>query len=365
MIDAKRLGQVTETLKERGFTHLVLSPGASFTYMTGLAMHTSERLTLFGCDAKGRAVLLVPRLELQQALEVGSHDVYSYVDEEGPDTAIRSFLNDLGVKDTSLVAVEETHLRMFEQDALQRGSNVQLKPGADVLMSLRLYKSEAELAHIVRAAGITDAALGATLPLLKVGMSELEVAAELEYQLKKLGSEALPFGTIVGAGARGALPHSVPGNTRIESGDLVVLDFGAVVQGYAADTTRTIAFGDPGEKARSVYETVRRAQATAVAAVRPGRTAGDIDDAARSTIEVAGYREWFTHRTGHGLGLEVHEYPSIMSHSLVPLKPGMVFTVEPGIYLPGEFGVRIEDDVLVTEDGARVLTQFERSLIVL
>lgn len=358
----QRLGQV---LADAGHSHLVLAPGASFTYFTALSFHASERLTLFGCDAKGRTALLVPQLEVDAAQEAGVDAIFSYADEQGPASALAAFVKALQVTFDSHLAVEETHLRLFEADALRQSGVPTLHPGAAAVMAMRLYKSAQEIAIMQRAAQVTDTALAATLPLLQRGMTELEIAAELEYQLKKHGSESLPFGTIVGAGARGALPHSVPGGTQVKEGDLVVLDFGAVVQGYVADTTRTVAFGDPGERARAVYETVRRAQAAAVAAVTPGKTAGDIDHAARAVIADAGYGDYFTHRTGHGLGLETHEYPSIMANSALKLVPGMVFTIEPGIYLPGEFGVRIEDDVVVTEQGVLVLTQMKRELITL
>lgn len=364
-MNENRVKQLLEVLGAADSTHLVLAPGASFTYMTALSLHSSERLTLFGCSVQGQSALVVPQLELELAVQAGVGQVFSYADEDGPDRAVQAFVQALAMDVSSRVAVEETHLRLFEAAALRRMGIVELLPGAQTMMALRLYKSDAEIAIMARAAAVTDEALTATLPLLKVDMTELEIAAELEYQLKKRGSQSLPFGTIVGAGERGALPHSVPGLTKVAQGDLVVLDFGAVVDGYVADTTRTIAFGDPGAEARNVYETVRLAQAAAVRSVRPGLTVSDVDRAARAIIEEAGFGPYFTHRTGHGLGLETHEYPSIMAGSSVQLQPGMTFTIEPGIYLSGKLGVRIEDDVVVTADGVRVLTQFSRELVVL
>ncbi|MCY0876066.1 MAG: aminopeptidase P family protein [Firmicutes bacterium] len=360
-----RRQRLCHAMADAGHSHLFLAPGASFTYFTSLSLHASERLTLFGCDASGRTALVLPQLELDSARDAAVDAVFSYADEEGPARAMASLAVALGLTPESTPAVEETHLRLFEAQALRECGASTLREGAGAVMALRLYKSAQEIAVMQRAARVTDAALEATLPLLRVGMTELEIAAELEYQLKKQGSQSLPFGTIAGAGARGALPHSVPGETKVQIGDLLVLDFGAIVEGYVADTTRTVAFGDPGAQARTVYETVQRAQAAAVEAVKPGKTAGDIDRVARSVISDAGYGPYFTHRTGHGLGLETHEYPSIMAGSTLPLIPGMVFTIEPGIYLPGQFGVRIEDDVVVTDDSVLVLTQMRRDLIIL
>ena len=169
---------------------------------------------------------------------------------------------------------------------------------------------------------------------------------------------------LVGSGYRGALPHGGPTDKVIVQGELVVIDYGAMVGGYNADSTRTIAFGEPSLEDRKVYETVRQANKAGISAVLPGNTAQDVDRAARSCISLAGYGQYFTHRTGHGLGLAVHEFPSIMEGNDLVLRPGMVFTVEPGIYIPSRVGVRIEDDVVVTEDGFSLLTHFSKELII-
>ncbi|MCY0869972.1 MAG: M24 family metallopeptidase, partial [Firmicutes bacterium] len=261
------------------------------------------------------------------------------------------------------VGVEPLTFRWFEAQALLAHGYAFVSI-EHVARDLRLIKDADEIRCIERAAAIVDDGLRAAIPLLRAGMTELEVAAELEYQMKRLGSVGTPFGTLVGSGPRGALPHCAPTERVIEAGELVVLDYGASVEGYAADTTRTLAWGEPPAPARQVYELVRQAQAAAVAACAPGKTAHEIDRAAREVITAAGHGQHFTHRTGHGLGLDVHEFPSIVAGNDLALVPGMVFTVEPGVYIPQQLGVRIEDDVVIEANGARALTGFTRELVV-
>ncbi len=351
-------------LENNGYTHMIMAPGASFTYLTGMGAHQSERLTLFGISVDGRAALLLPKLEVNGVPQTLQARLFSYADETGSDDALREFTNELALTAMSSVGIEADHLRLFEANALRNAGIEQLIPADAMPMGLRLIKDSRELALLQTAATIVDAALTSTLPLVKIGMTEFEVAAELEYQMRKFGSEGTPFGTIVGSGPRGALPHGGPTSKQIEQGELVVLDYGAICAGYAADTTRTIAFGEPSNEARKVYNIVKQAQETAVSGVVAGITAEQVDALARDVISVAGYGEYFTHRTGHGLGLDVHEYPSIMKGNSLVLTPGMVFTIEPGVYLSGQFGVRIEDDVVITEGGCHVLTRFTKDLVI-
>ncbi len=360
----ERLARLPSSLQQRGLTHMVFAPGASFRYLTGLGAHQSERLTLLGLGQDGRVALLLPRLEASAAAGVKYGTICAYEDAAGPQAAVQEFARALGIRENSRVGVEKGQMRLFEADHLRELGCV-LLPGDDVVMSLRVRKDQDEIRLIRAAAKIVDDALASTIPLLRVGMSELEVAAELEYQMRRLGSAGVPFGTIVGSGPRGALPHGGPTDRKIQQGELVVLDYGARQFGYAADTTRTVAFGEPAADAKRVYGVVKKAQAAAAAAVGPGMAVADIDRIARDMIAEAGLGEYFTHRTGHGLGLDVHEHPSIVQGSDVTLLPGMVFTIEPGVYLPERFGVRIEDDILVTESGAEILTQFTRELIVI
>lgn len=361
-IHMERIRKLIETMPEFSLTHYVVGPGPNLRYLTGLSVPAMERLTLFGASESGRAAIVGPALE-EEALSAAGVPVYLYSDAQGPELALRRFAEELGLRAGAVVGVDGLALRLFEARRLM-ALGCRLEAADHVPMRLRLCKDADEIEAIAQAAAIVDRALDELMPALRVGMSELEIAAELEYRLRKFGSDGAPFATIVASGPRSALPHAAPSARRVAVGELVVFDFGATVDGYAADTTRTLAFGEPPERAVRVYEIVRAAQAAALAACGPGVPLCDIDRAARQVIEEAGYGDRFTHRTGHGLGVDVHESPSVVAGETLPAIPGMVFTVEPGIYLPDEFGVRIEDDVTITAGGVRVLTAFPKQLIV-
>jgi len=236
---------------------------------------------------------------------------------------------------------------------------------SNLLQNLRACKSPAEIEKIAQAQRIAEAAYEHILGKITPGVTERELALALDYFMLRRGAEALSFDTIVLAGENGSKPHGVPGGRKLRRGDLITFDFGAVVDGYHSDMTRTVALGEPDEKAREVYETVLRAQLAALESIKPGLPCKAVDAAARDVIKEAGYGEHFRHATGHSLGLEIHEWPRISAQVSDALKPGMVITVEPGIYLPGVCGVRIEDMVAVTETGCENLTQAGKELLVL
>lgn len=359
----ERVRKLIGILPEYSLSHYVVGPGPNLRYLTGLGVPGLERLMLFGTSDSGRAAIVGPALE-EEALAAVGVPVYLYSDAVGPEHAVRRFAEELGIGPGAVVGVDGLALRLFEARALE-ALGCRLEIADHVPMQLRLRKDAKEIAAIGQAAGIVDRALDELVPLLRVGMSELDVAAELDYRLRRLGSGEVPFSTIVASGPRSALPHAEPTDRKVAAGEFVVLDFGATVDGYAADTTRTLAFGEPPGRAVSVYGIVQAAQAAALAVCAPGVPLGEIDRTARSLIEEAGYGDCFTHRTGHGLGVDVHEPPNVVAGELLRAEPGMVFTVEPGIYLPGEFGVRIEDDVTITAQGCQVLTAFPKQLIVI
>ncbi|APT75219.1 hypothetical protein LN42_01530 [Marinitoga sp. 1137] len=238
-------------------------------------------------------------------------------------------------------------------------------PAEELLLELRRTKSMEEVEYIKKAVEIAEKALQETLDTFKLGMTEKEFAAKLEYNMKIFGSDTYAFETIVASGPRGALPHGIASDKTINKGELVVIDFGAYANGYNSDITRTIAIGEISEKHREIYEIVLKAQKAAVAGVKPGLAYSEIDKIARDIISEAGYGEYFSHGLGHGVGLEVHESPRVSKLSTETSQPGDIITIEPGIYIPGEVGIRIEDDVLVTEDGYELLTTFDKNLIII
>ena len=229
---------------------------------------------------------------------------------------------------------------------------------------LRMIKSEEEVANIRKAASIADEAFAKLLPTIRSGLTEREIALELEFLMRKAGASAMSFDPIIASGPRSALPHARPGERILSVGDFVVFDFGCVVNGYCSDMTRTLVIGEPEEKHLLIYDLVLEAQERSLAAVGPGKTGVEIDAIARNIISDAGYGEYFGHGLGHSLGLEVHESPRLSKLDQTVLQPGMIVTVEPGVYLPDFGGVRIEDLVLVTEDGHEVLSSTFKELYV-
>jgi Xaa-Pro dipeptidase len=238
--------------------------------------------------------------------------------------------------------------------------------GESALNALRMQKDEKEVQAMRQAVRIAQQALQATLPMIKPGVSERQIAAALQINLLRGGSDPeLPFAPIVSGGPHSADPHASPSDRPLQVGDLLVIDWGATYQGYISDLTRTFAIGAIEPEFQRIYELVRLANEAGRAAGRPGITAGGVDHAAREVIEKGGYGEYFFHRVGHGIGMEAHEPPYMFAENLLPLAPGMAYTVEPGIYLPGRGGVRIEDNVVVTETGTETLSDLPRELTTL
>jgi len=235
--------------------------------------------------------------------------------------------------------------------------------GEPLVESLRLMKDADELAIMRKAALLGCKLFDHILEFLHLGLREIDVAAELEHQARVLGAEGMSFETIVASGPRSALPHGRATTARLPRRGFLTLDFGVILKGYCSDMTRTVHFGTPKPKERSAYEAVLEAQQAAVAAVGSGVTCGDVDEAARSVLRTAGLAEAFSHSTGHGVGLEIHEPPRVGTGQTTVLRPGMVVTIEPGIYLQGEFGIRIEDMVAVTRAGGEVMTPAPKALI--
>lgn len=244
--------------------------------------------------------------------------------------------------------------------------NVEAKSELDSLINnLRSVKNEKEVECIKKAQKIAEDAFSHILKFIKVGVTEKQIALELDFYMLSHGAEAISFETIAVSGKNTSMPHGVPGDKRIENGDFVTMDFGAVYNGYHSDMTRTVAVGAPSEKQKEVYNVVLKAQKEALSVLKSGLSGFDADKAARDVIENAGYKEFFGHGTGHGVGVEIHEAPNLSPYSEATLCEGNVVTVEPGIYVPGEFGVRIEDMALITKDGFINLTNCEKELIIL
>jgi Xaa-Pro aminopeptidase len=268
----------------------------------------------------------------------------------------------LGIK---RLGFEEDYLTFSSFKAYEKEVEAELVPVSGVVEKLRLIKTDAEIKILKEAADIADAAFKYILDFIRPGKTELEVSNELEFFMRRAGAASSSFDTIVASGYRGALPHGVASDKVIESGDFITLDFGAYYKGYVSDITRTIAVGEPDAKLKEIYEIVLEAQLKGIDGFKPGMTGLEADALTRDYITEKGYGEYFGHSTGHGIGLEVHEGPALSVKSSFILEPGMVVTCEPGIYIPGLGGIRIEDDTLITKDGNETLTHSTKDLIIL
>ncbi len=359
----KRIDLLHERLANMRLGALALIPSPSLYYFTGLSFHLMERPVIALLSGDGELRMIVPELEQEKAESSPvSFKLFSYGEAEGAAVeALNQAVAGLRL-DGGQIGIEPLSMRFHELELLQTAIPRATFTSIDGAISTsRIIKDETELAAMQRAAEIAEAALEATLPLIKVGMTELELASELAMQLLRAGSEpAAKFSPIVASGPSSALPHAVPSARPLTDGDSLILDWGAVHQGYVSDITRTFFVKQASDEFSRIHDIVQKANAAGRAAVRPGAECGDVDRAARDEIEEAGYGEYFIHRTGHGLGLEVHEPPFIREGEETVLEVGMTFTVEPGIYLSGRGGVRVEDDVVVTEEGGVSLTTISR-----
>lgn len=354
----KRLANLRAEMVSQGVeAYLITNPYnrryiTGFTGSTGVAIVTQDE-AIFITDFRyvEQVKIQCPHFRLEvQTTSVIWHTVHEVIKKLG--------IQKLGF--------EDAHMTFAQYQALSQGnSTIEYIPAPKLVEELRMVKNDDELAIIRHAASIADGAFEQIIQYVQPGMKESDVQLRLKVLMIEMGATAPSFDIIVASGVRSALPHGVASDKVIEQGDLVTLDFGAVYQGYVSDLTRTFMMGKPNEKQKEIYDIVLEAEKNAVAALRPGMTGIEADAVARNLITERGYGEFFGHGTGHGIGLEVHEEPRLSQMSRFVLQPGNIVTVEPGIYIPDFGGVRIEDDVLITESGYEVLTHSTKELIIL
>jgi Xaa-Pro dipeptidase len=344
---------------------VALNPGPTLMYLTGVPFHLMERPVVLLVAPGADPVLVLPELELPK-VGLFPYKVQTFAYGENPaewSDAFRKAAQSLKL-DGKKVGVEPRQMRLLEFSHVKAGAPEADYPDAsEILAGLRIKKDKAEVDAMRRAVKIAQDALQATIPSIKIGMTERELASELVMQLLKHGSDSeMPFAPIVSAGPNSANPHASPGDRKLQAGDLLVVDWGAAYKGYISDLTRTFAVGEVDEEYRKIHKIVQEANAAGRAAGKPGAPCSAVDKAARDVIEKAGYGKYFTHRTGHGIGMEGHEDPYMRGDNMQLLESGMAFTVEPGIYLTDRNGVRIEDNVVITENGADVLSDMPREI---
>jgi Xaa-Pro dipeptidase len=360
-----RLQKLTASLQQAGLQAVSLNPGPTLTYLTGVHFHLMERPVVLLVAPDKDPALVFPELEGQKLTQIPyAVQAFPYgEDPSGWDGVFKQAVQALGL-DGKRIGVEPRQMRLLEFRFIQSGAPKSEFPDASqVLAGLRLKKESGEIAAMRQAVLIAQNALEDSLPKIKIGMTEKELAAELVIHLLQYGSDPeLPFSPIVSGGPNSANPHASPTDRKLQAGDLLVIDWGARVDGYISDLTRTFAVGQVETEFKQIHTIVQEANAAGRAAGGPGVPCAEVDKAARQVIEAAGYGEFFTHRTGHGIGLDSHEEPYMRADNAQVLESGMAYTVEPGIYLAGRNGVRIEDDMVVTEDGAVSLSDMPREI---
>jgi D-alanyl-D-alanine dipeptidase len=352
-----RMERARAMMEERGVDALLLSVGADLPYFTGYRAMPLERLTMLVLPAAGPATLVVPALEAPRVVPCPEAFHLEPWDEgEDPLAQVARHCGPGG-----RFGVGDGTWAVFLLALQERLPGASFVPASTITGDLRTRKEAGEVDLLRRAGAAVDRVVARLDGFRFAGKTERQLSAEVAAMVVEEGHEAATF-SIVGSGPNGASPHHEAGERVIRPGDAVVLDFGGRLHGYHSDITRTFFVGDPSSRFQEVYAVVRAAQEAGVAAARPGVPAEEVDRAARRVITEAGFGPFFMHRTGHGIGLEEHEAPYMVEGNADPLEPGMAFSVEPGVYLPGEFGVRIEDCVVMTDEGADRLNRAPRDL---
>ncbi|HLK31920.1 MAG TPA: Xaa-Pro peptidase family protein [Terriglobales bacterium] len=340
-----------------------------------LITHLPNVRYLCGFSGSSAVLLLAPagwmfftdgRYSEQARAEVVGARVF--VARKSPLAAAAEWLLDrLARRGRAVAGIESEYLTVSSRNLLSRllAGRVRLLNTSGVVERLRMVKDEDEITHMRAAARLGMSLFNVALPLARPGTPETSIAAEMEYAARRQGAEGMSFATIVAAGSRSALPHAHASENPVPRRGFVLFDFGVILAGYCSDMTRTVCVGRPTAEARRTYQAVLEAQQAAISAVRPDVAVGEVDRAAREVLRRAGLARYFTHSTGHGVGLEIHELPRVASGQKERLRPGMVITIEPGVYLVKRGGVRIEDMVVVTDSGCQVLTSTRKELIVL
>jgi Xaa-Pro dipeptidase len=362
-----RLTKLTNWLQEHDIDMCFIQSKENVFYLTNFFTDPHERLMGLVLFKNSEPFFVCPQMEAGQAKEAGwSYDIVGYGDHENPWDLIKGALDKRQIRHIQKLAIEKGVTSFSRVESLQQIVNhAEIVSVEDILNQHRVIKDENEIIILKQAAELADYGVQVGISALKEGVTEMEVLATIEYELKKKGIREMSFSTMVLFGEKSGHPHGNPGLKTLSEGDLVLFDLGVVLDGYCSDITRTFVYKTYNEKQKQIYDTVLQAQLAALQASKAGTRIGDLDRIARDIITDAGYGEYFPHRLGHGLGINVHEYPSMSHTNDELLKEGMVYTIEPGIYIPSIGGVRIEDDVLITRNGFETLTGFSKKFTVI
>lgn len=358
----KRMDAVRHGLVRVDAAAAIFGLSANLRYLTGFSDEPGERLLCLIVRREGEPTIVVPQLYAGQVrAHVSGIAMRVWADGENPEAILADAARDL-TSQTGRILLDDSLWATFVLSVQDAFCGREFGLASEVTTELRMRKDEDEISSMRRAGQIADQAYLAATSEAVVGLAEIELAARLEAEMFNAGAEGAAFETLVASGPNSALPHHRAGTRRIESGDVVILDFGCRIGGYCSDISRTVVCGEPRDDVQAAHDAVRRAHAAARDAVRVKATAESVDRSARDVLSGEGYGDQFTHRTGHGIGLDVHEPPYIVEGNGQRLDVGMAFSIEPGAYFAGAYGVRIEDVVVVTEEGARAMTHAPHEL---
>ena len=358
-----KIEKIYKILNSSNLDAIALVPGSNFRYITGGNFHLMERPTTLIITIKRELIAILPSLEVDSFNKLGlSANVISWHDKNGYNDAFKEASEIIG--DIKIIGVEGQRIRFFETEAFKENfSKITLLNFHKEISSIRLNKDKEEVDYLSKAINISEVSLENTLNYIKIGMSELEVKQFLIQQLYQNGAEGISFDPIVLSAANSALPHGHSSeNNKLKKGDAILFDFGGTYQGFNADITRTFFLEEINEIQKNVYNNVLEANLIGIKNSIIPKTMHEIDDSTTNVLENGGFKEFIVHKTGHGLGLDVHEDPYIVRGNHSSLEEGMIITIEPGLYLPGKFGIRIEDDVLITDNSPNVLTNFSKEI---
>ncbi|SNZ18060.1 Xaa-Pro dipeptidase [Terribacillus aidingensis] len=358
-----RIDTLLRQLKDNQTDSVFITSMENVYYVSNYYTDPHERLVAVFADQKDAPLLILPAMEKEDALKAGwKEEMLTYHDHENVWQLFKDYLKERGRVPASM-GVEKDHMSVIRLEMLQQIlPEVSFGNATEFLQYQRIIKDKKEYTLLKQAAVLADYGVKKGIEAIAAGKTELQITAELEYALKQEGVTSMSFATTVLSGAKTASPHGTPDGKQIAPGDLVLFDLGVVFEGYCSDITRTVGYKHVTADQQHIHDTVRVALEKATAASQAGTAIAEIDKAARSHIEQAGYGQYFTHRVGHGLGIGVHEFPSLSSNNTQAMQEGMCYTIEPGIYMPGVGGVRIEDDIFLTKNGPDVLTAYPRDL---
>lgn len=354
-----KLDRIRRFLNENKAGLAIVSDPVTVNYLTGFDCDPHERQMFLFVYENREPALFVPALEVARASAVLDFPVFGYVDSENPWQKIKA---GLASTDSPIIYAEFDNLNVTKFQGLQTVFEGRFENLTPFIQKMRVIKSADEIQKMIVAGDYADKAVNIGFDNISLDVTETDIIAQIEFGIKRLGYE-MSFETMVLTGNNAANPHGIPGNNKIEKDALLLFDLGCMVNGYASDMTRTVAVGKPDDFKKEIYHLTLEAQQAALDMIKPGVTASEIDAAARNVIEKAGYGEYFNHRLGHGIGMDVHEFPSIMEGNDLVIEEGMCFSVEPGIYIPEKVGVRIEDCGYVTKDGFEVFTHTPKELL--